>query len=73
MLHLDDPAARARAAYDLWLQTYRITGNPRHLATARACLITALAEGGQQLSPQTVMTIRDRVLRITTRQRERLA
>lgn len=50
MLTLEPSDAREQAAYRLWLETYHRTLNPRHLATAHACLAMAQEIAGAKLS-----------------------
>lgn len=65
MLHLDDPTARQRAVYQLWLDTYRRTRKPRHIATARACLAIADQAGGKPPTRAALAAIRAHVLTVT--------
>ena len=71
MLHLDDPTARPRAAYQLWLDTYRRTRNPRHLHIARVCLAIANEAGGKPPTRAALAAIRAHVLTVTRPRPER--
>jgi len=66
MLDLHDPAARAQAAYRLWLETYARTRKPRHLATARACFLIMRQDQGRPHAA-TVAAIRLSVARALAR------
>lgn len=61
MLTLTAPQRPEEIAYRLWLETYRKTRNPRHLATARACLDIAREASGHRPTRAQIEAYRARV------------